>query len=107
MSRLGSGSANLYIGGSGRIVYIFEGTLYRCACQPILINRGDLTEIEARSLLDKLLSMGIPHSESSPSLDEDIERVLVERNIPGREDMEKLNNQLEALAAKLDQLLKE
>ena len=73
----------------------------------LLINRGEISEKEARALLDKLLSISNSPSESEPTLDEDIERVLVERNIPGREDMEKLNSQLEALAAKLDQLLKE
>ena len=73
----------------------------------LLINRGELTEKDARALLDKLLSFSNSTSESKPSVDEDIERILVERNVPAREDMEKLNNQLEALAAKLDQLLKD
>jgi polyhydroxyalkanoate synthesis repressor PhaR len=73
----------------------------------MLINRGELTEKDARALLDKLLSFSNSPSETEPSIEEDIERVLVERNIPSREEMEKLNNQLEALAAKLDQLLKE
>jgi polyhydroxyalkanoate synthesis repressor PhaR len=73
----------------------------------LLINRGELTEIDAHALLDKLLSFSNSPSESKPSLEDDIGRVLVERNIPGQEDMEKLNSQLDALAAKLDQLLKE
>ena len=73
----------------------------------LLINRGELNEIDAHALLDKLLSFSNSPSESKPSIEEDIERVLLERNVPGREDMEKLNSQLEALAAKLDELLKD
>jgi polyhydroxyalkanoate synthesis repressor PhaR len=73
----------------------------------LLINRGELTEKDARALLDKLLSVSTPAPESKPSLDEEIQRILAERNVPAREDMQKLNSQLEALAAKLDELLEE
>jgi polyhydroxyalkanoate synthesis repressor PhaR len=73
----------------------------------LLINRGELSEMDAHALLDKLLSFSNSPSENKPSLEEDIERVLLERNVPGREDLEKLNSQLEALTAKLDQLLKD
>ena len=73
----------------------------------LLINRGEITDKDARALLDKLLSFSNSPSETKPTLEEDIERVLVERNVPGRDDMERLNSQLEALAAKLDLLLKE
>jgi polyhydroxyalkanoate synthesis repressor PhaR len=71
----------------------------------LLISKGEITETDARALLDKLLSISNSTSESKPTLEDDIERALVERNVPGREDMEKLNSQLDALAAKLDQLL--
>jgi polyhydroxyalkanoate synthesis repressor PhaR len=73
----------------------------------LLINRGELSEKDAHTLLEKLLSFSTSTTDSKPSLDEDIERILLERNIPSRDEMEKLNNQLESLAGKLDQLLKE
>jgi polyhydroxyalkanoate synthesis repressor PhaR len=73
----------------------------------LLINRGELSEKEARSLLDKLLSFSNSPAEDKPSLEEDIERLLMQRNVPGREDMEKLSSQLDALATRLDQLLKD
>ena len=74
----------------------------------LLISKGELTEKDARHLLEKLLSSNTSFSESDPSLlDENIDRALAERNIPSREDMEKLNSQLEALAVKLDELMKD
>lgn len=74
----------------------------------LLISKGELTEKDARQLLEKLLSSNTSFSVSDLSLlDEDIDRALAECNIPSREDMEKLNSQLEALAIKLDQLMKD
>lgn len=74
----------------------------------LLISKGELTEKDARQLLEKLLSSNSSFSERDQTvLDENIERALDERNIPTRDDMEKLNSQLEALAAKLDQLAKD
>jgi polyhydroxyalkanoate synthesis repressor PhaR len=71
----------------------------------LLINRGELSEKEARSLLEKLLSFSPSLAENKPSLEEDIERVLMERKVPAREEMDKISSQLDALSARLDQLL--
>jgi polyhydroxyalkanoate synthesis repressor PhaR len=73
----------------------------------LLIKKGELTEKEARQLLEKLLSPETAAAENETILEDNIERALAERNIPDREDMEKLNRQLEALAAKLDELMKD
>lgn len=72
----------------------------------LLINQGELTEKDARQLLEKLLSPDTAIAENQLTIDEKIERELAERNIPSRADMEKLNSQLEALAVKLDELMK-
>lgn len=72
----------------------------------LLINKGELSEKDARQLLEKLLSPETAQAENETILEENIEQALAERNIPSREDMEKLNHQLEELAAKLDELLK-
>jgi polyhydroxyalkanoate synthesis repressor PhaR len=78
----------------------------------LLISKGEMTEKDARQLLEKLLSSNTSLSDNDPTVleavvEENIERALVERHVPSHEDMEKLNNQLEALAAKLDQLIKD
>lgn len=69
-----------------------------------LIEKGELAEDEARRWRDKLLAQEISPSESS-SLDENqIQRLLNERGVPARQDIDSLSKQLEDLMNKLEEL---
>ena len=63
-----------------------------------LISRGELAKEEGQRLRYKLLNL-------KPNTDEDIERVLAAQGVPKKEEIENLNQQIEALAQKLDKLL--
>lgn len=63
-----------------------------------LISRGELAKEEGLRLRHKLLDL-------KPSTEEEIERVLAAQGVPKKEEVQKLNQQIEALAAKLDALL--
>lgn len=69
-----------------------------------LISRGELAAEEGIRLRDKLLrpSEGAPGS-WWPS-EEDLERVLDEREVPSQQDLQQILLQLEALASKLDEI---
>jgi polyhydroxyalkanoate synthesis repressor PhaR len=73
-----------------------------------LIQKGDLSEGEGTSLLEKLLSPRFRSSAASaetPNVrQEDIERVLSERQVPSRADLQTLFDQLDRLEANLNQL---
>jgi polyhydroxyalkanoate synthesis repressor PhaR len=63
-----------------------------------LISRGELAKEEGQRLRHKLLGR---ESET----DAEIEQVLAAHGIPKKEEIQKLNDQIETLAAKLDKLL--
>ena len=69
----------------------------------ILINRGELAESEGRQLLDKLLSFDSQTTidDTYPD-DELIEEVLASKDLPTKNDLEKLVAQLDELNSKLD-----
>jgi polyhydroxyalkanoate synthesis regulator phasin len=69
----------------------------------ILINRGELAESEGRQLLDKLLSLDSQTStEHTYPSDELIKEVLANKDLPTKNDLDKLVAQLDELASKLD-----
>jgi polyhydroxyalkanoate synthesis repressor PhaR len=69
-----------------------------------LVSRGELAEEEGLRLRDKLLAQSRrPHDTTWPS-EQDLERVLIERGVPTRDDLQQVIEQLEALAAKLDSI---
>ncbi len=70
-----------------------------------LVKRGELLEIDAQRLLDKLLS-DEPQSDDLGTLitDDQIEHILRQRSIPTRDEIDRLANQIEKLADKLDEL---
>ena len=70
-----------------------------------LVNRGELAEAEGKRLLDKLLVRG-NHSPNNKTIliEDQIEQVLAKRNIPTKDDMDRIVGQLEELATKLDKL---
>ena len=69
-----------------------------------LVSRGDLAAEESRRLRDKLLGQGYRPSESSPISEQALERALQKRGVPTQDDLQQLVEQLETLAASLDQL---
>lgn len=68
-----------------------------------LIRRGDLDEAEGLSLRDKLL--GLYGSRRAEVSEEEIERVLLERGVPTQEELQQLEEQLEELVGKLNDIL--
>ena len=66
-----------------------------------LVKKGEMSEREGQKVLEKLLSFS---SKAAPTPETEIERILLERNVPTREDVQKLAEQLESLAAKLDEI---
>lgn len=66
-----------------------------------LVRRGELAEEEGRRLIDKLLSSG-RSATPLPLTEAELEQMLARHGVPTREDMRKLTEQLDALAAALD-----
>lgn len=73
-----------------------------------LINRGELAVEEGLYLCNKLLAPEIKACHGSPDAlwpsEHDLERMLIERGVPSREDLQQITRQLDALAAKLDSI---
>lgn len=70
----------------------------------VLIKRGELAEEEGLRLRDKLLGLGRQLSDRTWLAEQEVERVLAERGVPDRAELDQIRRQLEALAAKLDRL---
>ncbi len=67
-----------------------------------LVEKGELTEQQGKNLRDKLLAQG-GRANNRPRLNQQrLERLLSERDIPTRQDLDQVIQELEALAAKLD-----
>ncbi len=69
-----------------------------------LINRGELAEEEGIRLRDKLLVIKLGSREAEQIDDKTLEKVLAERGVPTREDMDRLIEQIETLTTKLASL---
>lgn len=63
-----------------------------------LINRGELAREEGTRLRNKLLNR-------ESGVEEEIEHALTARGVPRKEEIQRLNQQIETLATKLDALL--
>jgi polyhydroxyalkanoate synthesis repressor PhaR len=72
----------------------------------VLISQGELTEGEGRNLVEKLITQGT-QSISETRLQEDLERILAQRQIPSHQDLQDLLDQLDTLGSKLEELRKE
>jgi polyhydroxyalkanoate synthesis repressor PhaR len=70
-----------------------------------LVKHGELSEGEGQSILDKIISLNPVANRTPHSLEVDIERIISERQIPTQEDLAHINDQLDALTAKLNQLM--
>jgi polyhydroxyalkanoate synthesis repressor PhaR len=71
-----------------------------------LVNRGEIVEGEAQRLLDKLLSSGSRPEvgQATSGMDEKIEQILRNRDLPTRDELEKINRQLDQITNQLDDL---
>ncbi len=71
-----------------------------------LVALGELKEPEAASLIEKLISTSkqLHHPPTTLPNQDDIERVLNERNIPSRSEIDRLMGELDALMSQLEQL---
>lgn len=68
-----------------------------------LINQGELSEGEGRNLLEKLVAQDV-HEIAETVLQDDLERILAQRQIPSHQDLQNLLDQLDSLAAGLEEL---
>ena len=72
-----------------------------------LVEQGKISAEEGEQLSD-LLNSEAPHgSEPSTLSDAHLERILTARGVPSQEDLQQLNENLDELVVKLDQLSKE
>lgn len=70
-----------------------------------LVQQGDLTDKEGRTLLEKLIQQGFHLTYTSQMIaEEELERHLKQRQVPTQEDLRKLHQQLEELSKKIDQM---
>lgn len=68
-----------------------------------LVQRGDLSDKDGQRLLGLLTSGG----GAPPGFtDADVERVILERSLPSRKDLERITRRIDTLQAELDQLLR-
>jgi polyhydroxyalkanoate synthesis repressor PhaR len=71
-----------------------------------MVSRGKLTPEEGNALREGLLlERSTPSAESWPDA-RDLERLLAERGVPSREDFQLVVDQLDVLAAKLEELMR-
>lgn len=71
----------------------------------MLIHQGDLAKEEGLRLRNQLLSHGHRLQESLWPAEPDLEKLLKQQGIPSRQEFEALNQQIDLLTAKLDQLI--
>jgi len=69
-----------------------------------LIQRGEIAEEHGRKLRDQLLANSSISGFSNTPKDEEIEQILMKRDIPTNEDLQNLITQLETLSQKIDEL---
>ena len=69
-----------------------------------LVRRGEMTEREARNLIDKVLSQFPLSGRTQTAVETDIEEALGRLKIPQQDDLERLKGQIEELAKKIDEL---
>lgn len=72
-----------------------------------LINKGELAKEEGLRLRDKLLSPASRLSSSILPDSENVDKLLNERGIPSRRELDRLNAQLEELSARLDDMIQQ
>jgi polyhydroxyalkanoate synthesis repressor PhaR len=70
-----------------------------------LAHQGDLTEKEAKTLIDKMIQQGARQMSRLSTMDEAaLETYLRQRQVPTHDDLDRLNAQLDELTAKIEEL---
>jgi polyhydroxyalkanoate synthesis repressor PhaR len=70
-----------------------------------LVQQGELTKEEGRSLAEKLARQGMRRLGDRGTVTEtDLENYIRERQVPTSEDIQRLNDQIEELSRKIDEL---
>lgn len=72
----------------------------------LLISKGELAKEEGYRLRDKLLSFSSSQNDDLPD-DQDLESLLNRHGVPTREDIERLNEQIETLTQQLEGVIRE
>jgi polyhydroxyalkanoate synthesis regulator phasin len=72
-----------------------------------LVADGDIDDAEAESLIEKLRAQGRKIPLAAQPLEEKLQNILSKRGIPSREELTTLNQQIDALADKIDKMNRE
>lgn len=70
-----------------------------------LITKGELAKEDGLRLRDKLLSPMFAAPEATAPTQEELEQLLNSHGVPTREEIERLNAQIETLSAKLEEII--
>jgi polyhydroxyalkanoate synthesis repressor PhaR len=70
-----------------------------------LIKKGDLSEREGQNLLDQLLNQNPIANRSQHNTEVEIEKILTRHQVPTQQDLQRLNEQLEALSVKINEFV--
>jgi polyhydroxyalkanoate synthesis repressor PhaR len=70
----------------------------------VLVDRGDLEVNESREMRRKLLNVDREVDDVEILTENELSRIIDERGIPSRDELNQLNSQLDDLVAKLDKL---
>lgn len=70
-----------------------------------LINKGELAKEEGLRLRDKLLSFSGQESEMTQEGEEEVQTFLSKHDLPTREEIDRLNRQIDTLTEQLNQLI--
>lgn len=70
-----------------------------------LAHQGELSEKEARTLIEKMIQQGARQMSRLTTMDEaSLESYLRQRQVPTQEDVDRLNAQIEELSAKIEEI---
>jgi polyhydroxyalkanoate synthesis repressor PhaR len=72
----------------------------------LLVGDGELSEDDGQLLLEQLLTTGKRAHEGTSLTELELERLLIDRGVPTRTDFERIVEQLDELAVKLEELSK-
>lgn len=69
-----------------------------------LVQHGEIGESDGKQLIEQLSSPIFLDHQNNTSIDDSVEKILTERSIPTKEEIENLDQKLEILSKKLDEL---
>jgi polyhydroxyalkanoate synthesis repressor PhaR len=69
-----------------------------------LVKQGEMVESDGKQLIEQLSSPKFLDRHNNISINDEIDRIITQRSIPTKDEIENLNLKLEILARKLDEL---